>query len=206
MLELWEMQYSKFLEPFREDQSSPTGPIVRTKKFAEEIYSSGLWYATKMWELINGNDLEGMGKTLYGAKAEERSWPGIYRHVFNVSPNLSNIPRLDSLSFNNRMVNHTYLSNMWYHVQPVLNSGNSRGGGFYVVDWAYAHGNLNDLRKDGSNPKVAEPGRQLILFVKQMQEKHQNSKGAGAEDPWSGWEVFRDHPLYTMVEEDTYGV
>jgi hypothetical protein len=209
-LTTWVGELGNFLNPLIEEGlSTPTGtsgPVVWSRKFAEEVYSFRLWIAVKQWELFNGNDMEGMGKTLYGPNGEERTWPGTYRHVFDVSPHLAKIPREDFTSFNGKAINQTYTSNMWYHVQPVLSSGNVHGGGFHVVDWQYAHGNLNDLRKGGLNKDVAEPGRKLLLYVKQMQQKHQNIKGAGAEDPWFGWDILRDHSVGDMVFWDSEGL
>jgi|GEM_PF-747850 len=198
----WKGALVYFVAPFSEDDVSPTGPVNWTKRHADEIYSFRLWHATKQWELINGNNLEGIGKLMDGPNAEDRSWPGAFRHVFDVSPHLAKIPRVDATSFNGKKINQIYLSNVWYHVQPVLNSGNTRGGGFGVVDWAYAHGNLNDLKKESTDKKATEPGRKLILMAKQMQQKHQNARGAGAEDPWYGWELLRDHDLLSLLDDD----
>lgn len=198
----WKNELVSFVTPFSEDEASPTGPIKWTKRHADEIYSFRQWHATKLWELVNGNDIEGIGKLMDGEHAEERSWPGTFRHVFDVSPHLAKVPRVDSTSFNGKKINQIYLSNIWYHVQPVLNSGNTRGGGFGVVDWQYAHGNLNDLKKESKDQKITEPGRRLILICKQMQQKHQNARGAGAEDPWYGWELFRDHELLSLADDD----
>lgn len=194
---------TEFLRPLNEDLFAPS-PVVWSKKYADEIYSLRLWAATKQWELINGNDLEGMGKTLYGSKAEERSWPGLFRHVYDVSPHLAKIPREDFTSHNLKKINQIYHSNIWYHVQPVLSSGNNKGGGHSVVDWEYSHGNLNDLRKGSSNISMGEPGRMIINFVKQMQQKH--ASGIGPEDAWSGWDLLRDHNVFTMVFWDSKNV
>lgn len=206
----WVGELGYFLNPLIEEgletDNGISGPVTWTRRFAEEVYSFRLWIAVKEWELFNGNDVEGMGKTLYGPKGEERTWPGIYRHVFDVSPHLAKIPREDFTSFNGKKINQTYTSNMWYHVQPVISSGNVHGGGFHVVDWQYAHGNLNDLRKGGLNTDVAEPGRKLLLYFKQMQQKHQNYQGFGAENPWFGWEILRDHSVGDVVFWDSEGL
>ncbi|HEX8545591.1 MAG TPA: hypothetical protein VF691_01440, partial [Cytophagaceae bacterium] len=145
MLGNWENQrFLEFFGPYKpQDINSP----IWTRRHAQEIYSGGLWLATKQWELIQGNDLEGMGKKLNGNKAEERTWPGTYRHVFELSPSLEKHPPVDSVAVNNNVINFEYLNNVWYHMQPVLNSGNLQAGGFGVVDWDYAHGNLDGLRR-----------------------------------------------------------
>jgi hypothetical protein len=206
----WNNESYKFINPLIEEglatPNGVSGPVNWTRRYAEEVYSFKLWMALKQWELFNGNDLEGMGKILYGSKGEERTWPGIYRHVFDVSPHLAKIPREDYTSFNNKKINQIYTSNVWYHVQPVLSSGNTYGGGFSVVDWQYAHGNLNDLRKGGINTSIAEPGRKLILYFKQMQQKHQNYRGAGPENPWYGWDILRDHSIGDIVYFDSEGL
>ena len=198
MLGAWEHAfYYNSISDYRWDDQSPNW----TKKRAVEIISAGQWFATKSWEMIQGNDLEGMGKVLYGPKAEERSWPGLYRHVFEISPFLSKIPDQDSISFNGRRVTNAYINNSWYHTQPILSSGNLQAGGFAVVDWQYAHDHLGGLKSNHSNRKNVEPGRKLILFVKQMQQKHQNFEGIGPEEPYVGWELLRDHKLTDMVDD-----
>ncbi len=203
-LNTWKGEETEFLKPLNEDLFAPGGRVTWSKKYADEIYSMRLWTSVKHWELIHGNDLEGMGKTLYGPKAEERSWPGLYRHVYDVSPHLLKVPREDFTSHQGKKINQIYLSNVWYHTQPVLNSGNASAGGFSVVDWEYSHGNLNDLRKGGTNTSIGEPARMVINYVKQMQQKH--ARGIGPEDAWNGWDLFRDHNVYTMIHWDSYNV
>lgn len=186
-------------QKFVDSRNAVTPQITWTMREVEEIISYRHWVGVKMFELLNGNDLEGLGKVMYGPKAEERSWPGLFRNLFELSPFLSGVPWADSLSIAGKNTNNSYLNNSWYHAQTVTALGNGHSGGFHANDWKYSHENLNGFRQFSLNPNIGEPSRQLLMWVKQMQLKHQNVRGAGAEDSWYGWDLFRDHDLTYLL-------
>jgi hypothetical protein len=168
------------------------------REHAIKVYSTALWQTVKFWELMQEFNLEGMGPALYGSKSEARTWPGLLRHVFETSPQRLNIPfGRNDLSHNNKAVNNVYASNVWYHTQMVLTSGNRRGNGFYPVDWGYLYGLVKDLSM-ASNDRVSELSRMLLIVVKAAQ---QADNGHGPDNPFEGWNLMRNHAPSVLIED-----
>jgi hypothetical protein len=155
----------------------------------KNIYGTAQWLLVKNWELAQEFNLETLCPQAYinqgSKKAEERSWCGQWRFVFDTSPHILKFPPANSM-FGNQVA-HYYTANAWYELQLLLNPGSGMHNVHLPTDWQYAYGLLNDLRANSGRP---EPMRNLIYVVKGTQEMD-NGNGAGVTNMLKGW-TFRD--------------
>ncbi|MDX1418486.1 MAG: PA14 domain-containing protein [Rubricoccaceae bacterium] len=126
------------------------------------------WAAVKLWEVHNTYNLEGRAPDVYGDDGEARSWLGVERQVFDLSPHLS---ADEGVSFRYQTTEAGQVeSRMWYHLQAVLNAGNRHSGvGERPVDWNYYP---NGAQSYGDEGAATHPWRVTAAWAKLIQLYH----------------------------------
>lgn len=126
------------------------------------------WAIVKLWEVHNTYGLEGLAPTVYGADGEARSWLGLERQVFDLSPHLS-ADASGAFRYQSELAGRTE-SRMWYHLQAVLNSGNRQASvPIKPVDWNYYPNGTQDYGDEGA---LTHPYRVTASWAKLIQLFH----------------------------------
>lgn len=153
--------------------------------FAAAIHSVGQWSMVKLWEFNHEYGLEGIPTAAFGPKGTYRAW---YTNMaFYTSPFMQGIPKPSPGIGNGLDVTFTYFAFIWYHVQLVLNDGNSQGSAAWPIDWPYATGYLiNDLTWDADNsvPRMGTGGLYSLWAPKATQTV---TNGAGTPSTMVGF-------------------
>ncbi len=137
-----------------------------TAEQSRNVYSTGLWHLVKFWEMLQQNQLEGLGKSYFTASgADARAWPT--NQAFLTSPNMLHIPAGSPGVGNGQKVTSYYTSYVWYHLQLVLNNGNGRQEGGSPIDWPYVYGFLKNL--DHGSSQVPNGMLQMTWLKKALQ-------------------------------------
>ncbi|MGI4862013.1 MAG: hypothetical protein ACRYHA_34805 [Janthinobacterium lividum] len=151
----------------------------------ENIYGTVQWQLVKSWELAQDFNLETncpVAWTEQGApstKLEARSWCGMWRFVFNVSPHALAFPPANSMF--GSAIGHYSKANQWYQLQLILNPGNGVHNAHLPMDWQYVYGVIDDL---SALTGRYEPARNLLFMVKGAQEA---DNGVGVANVNKGW-------------------
>ncbi len=173
-----------------------------TKEHRIKIYSLMLFQAVKLFELIHVSNSEGLGPQLYGTWGEARTWPGIYRHIYEHSPHFLKLDMNDPNNIYGDKYTQMHMNNTWYFLQFVLNSGNGRSSGFHPVDWRYSH-NFAWYYTDFSywlDKPYSNRTYSVAMFIKAMQDS--DKRGIGPDQPFPGWDLLRDVPIDKLVSFD----
>jgi Domain of unknown function (DUF4082) len=165
-----------------------------TPEFAQKVYGTALWGLVKTWELEHEFGLEGYASNWYGANAESRIWP--VNSFFLASPFQLKIPGGPSGIGGNDLSNE-YFSNVWYHVQVVINDSYS---GNWVernpVDPPYWMGKGKTLVQAGGAPD----GVRLMLSQQKFYYGRART-GIGPDQPQKGWHLDHEIPSW-LVDRD----
>ncbi len=178
-LDSWDVERRQFIAT-----KNNIDPSAWTPEWAEKIYSTGLWQMVKEWELLQEFALEDYGQDIFGPTGETRTWPnGI---PFVISPFMMGI-RVESGAGPLSLFTLTsdYLSNAWYQIQAIVNSGNRQPAASYPVDWGYLYSFVMNLNQSSTAPGAL---RLTSLMVKAMQNA---DNGIGPDDYLNGWN-FKD--------------
>jgi len=191
-LKLWVVDWQEFTRPRSEG-------VSWTAERRRAVYSTTLWKLVKLWELMQENRLEGLGRSVFDhSLAEDRAWFSAF--PFFVSPNMQHLPAGPGLANGEDEV-RTYLSFIWYHVQLILNNSNGEQYGTSPVDWPYVYGFIKDLSNDGRRQQA---GLQTLWLIKALQI---SNHGRGPERGVNGWmpqvnDISRPlHPSWRYIWE-----
>jgi len=156
---------------------------AQTVEQQQKVYSTYQWQLVKAWELAQDFNLETNcpvnWKNAGGRKVEARTWCGMWRFAFDVSPHALNFPPSNSM-FGSQVKYYTK-ANQWYYMQLLLNPGNGGHNVHLPMDWQYAYGVMNVL---GYYSGRQEPARNLVFVVKGAQEM---DNGVGVTNVNQGW-------------------
>ena len=165
-----------------------------TPEFTQTVYGTALWNLVKNWELEHEFGLEGYSSNWYGPNAESRIWP--VNTFFMSSPFMLAIPGNFGVGGNN--LSNEYFSNVWYHVQLVVNNSSNGSGewsGNNPVDPLYWIGKGKDLVKAGGAPDAVR------LLISQQKFYYGRAKtGIGPDDPLNGWDLRNVIPSWLIDE------
>jgi hypothetical protein len=165
-----------------------------TPEFAQKVYGTALWGLVKTWELEHEFDLEGYASNWYGPGAESRLWP--VNSFFLSSPFMLKIPGNEAAIGGNNLSNE-YFSNVWYHVQVVVNdsySGNWVGNN--PVDPPYWFGKGKDMSLSGGAPDAVR------MMISQQKFYHGRARtGIGPDKPQQGWHFRQEMPTWLVGYE-----
>ena len=157
-----------------------------------KAYATELWQLVKTWEMTQEFGLEALGRELFGANGEPRTW-------FNTipaatAPSAANIPDGPSGMGGSALTNE-YFNACWYELQVLLNSGNHRHRDTQPLDWIYVIGGFQDLYQQSQRP---EPARLLVAVIKAMQS---TDPRIGPQDLAQGWRPNQNVDPTVMVNE-----
>jgi hypothetical protein len=166
----WDTNEAAFLQPLAANEA------MANTRFQLNYYSSELWGVTKLWEIEQQFELEGMEQTFFGPTAPSRGWLG--NAVFSTSPIHSSLPIPSAALGNGQAVTEAYFSYNWYHLQLILNedSGSPLSD---TIDWPYAMAFVtNNLTWNAyvppTGPRVGVAGLLLEWLIKALQDDQLN--------------------------------
>jgi hypothetical protein len=151
---------------------------VWSTELADKVYSTQLWQVTKTWEMMQEFQLEGNGGGVLGEGAASRTWCNTI--PAETAPAAVHIPN-DPLGVGRSALTNEYLSDSWYELQIILNSGNHRHRDRDPIDWIYLIGHFHDLYIQSHQP---EPVRLLVAVTKAFQS---TDPRLGPDDFSQGW-------------------
>jgi hypothetical protein len=165
-----------------------------TPEIAQKVYGTALWGLVKTWELEHEFGLEGYASNWYGANSESRIWP--VNSFFLASPFILKIPSSPS-GIGGNSLNNEYFSNVWYHVQVVINDSYSgHWEGTNPVDPPYWFGKGKDLSQAGGAPDGVR------LMISQQKFYHGRARtGIGPENVLQGWSQGQELPSWLIGED-----
>lgn len=140
-------------------------PSDESKAFA--IYSLVQWRAVKAFTILLEKNLLNLGKLDNPNGEETNIWPGAM--FFYTSPFMAGLrgTNLGALSIDSPFA--TYLSNQWYYLQMIVNSGNKHRYGNSPVDWMYT---LTQLAKMSAAYNIPQSMRLVLVMVEAMQQSN----------------------------------
>ncbi|HEY9014439.1 MAG TPA: hypothetical protein VIM84_05210, partial [Gemmatimonadales bacterium] len=194
LVNAWSLARYNFLVPRTEGALKPS---PWTTEHSMSVYSTAQWQLVKLWDLMQTYDLEGLPRSLLGPQAEVRGWFG-NGIAFQTSPNMLKIPE-STLGIKGNALGTLYLSNAWYHVQAILNSGHRKAASTGAMDWGYTFGKIKDALWKGQR----HGSRLLALIYKACQERTNGKPPSVMVD---GWEPSRDACIKLMVQSDYSGI
>ena len=147
-------------------------------ELTNKVYSAQLWQLVKTWEMMQEFGLEGRGRDLFGVTADSRTWCNIIPG--EAAPAAAHIPNGPAGVGGGALTNE-YLTEAWYELQIVLNSGNHQHRDRGPVDWVYLIGGFLDLHAQTHRP---EPARLLVAVIKALQSTDPH---LGPDDLKQGW-------------------
>jgi len=183
-MKFWVNDDSIFLGPLTKPQSDPSWNDIN---YVRKIYSTRLWEGVKWWEINQEYGLEGMAPSVFGAQSASRAW--FTNAVFFVSPNMCGIPSPSVGLGNGLAITHDYFSQMWYHLQLVLNDGNGTFAGTTPVDFPYVYGFVEAI---GHGPQPSGHGALMMEWMlKGLQASQFNP---GPDQGSMGWQYWVNDP------------
>jgi len=176
MIWTWPIRDYNFLTPLTPASSSTSW---NSATFVEQIYSVRLWSMVKLWEINQEFGLEGMAQTVFGPKADARSWYN--QEPFYASPNMIHIPGATPGIGNGSPQVYVYHAFIWYQLQLILNWGNGYFTGNTPIDFPYSYNFLLALNSGTGDPNnTAEGGLMMLWAVKGLQDSVSTGKGPDA--------------------------
>jgi hypothetical protein len=168
----WSQARSAFLEHFVKRKT------VWSAELSNKVYSTQLWQLMKTWEITQEFGLEGLGRDLFGAGAESRTWCNTI--PADTAPSAAHIPN-GPAGIGGSALTNEYLSGAWYELQIVLNSGSHQHRDRTPIDWVYLIGQFRDLYRQSHKP---EPVRLLVAVTKALQSTDPH---LGPDNYSQGW-------------------
>jgi hypothetical protein len=163
---------------FTVSKTDPPAEKSWSPEYSDKIYSIRLWQLVKTWEMFQEFQLEGEGKAVFGTRwGETRTWPVDF--AFKTGPFQMRLPANENGVGGSGLVTNT-LSNMWYHLQLVLNASHRQQVQAVPIDWPYNSGKMMDLfygKTAGTKPTSSraagsrrpEIARWLVWAIKGLQ-------------------------------------
>jgi hypothetical protein len=168
----WSQARRAFLKRFVE------GKTAWSPALTDKVYSTQLWQLVKTWEMTQEFALEGRGRDLFGAAAQDRSW-------FNTIPAETAPPETripdGPAGVGGSALTNEYFSASWYELQLIVNTGNHQHRDRGPVDWVYMVGRYRDLYGQTHQP---EPARLLVAVIKSLQS---SDPRLGPDNLTQGW-------------------
>jgi hypothetical protein len=168
----WSQARRSFLKPFVK------GKTAWSPALTDKVYSTQLWQLVKTWEMTQEFGLEGRGRDLFGAGAQDRLW-------FNTIPAETAPPETripdGPAGVGGSALTNEYFSASWYELQLIVNSGNHQHRDRAPVDWVYMVGRYRDLYGQTHQP---EPARLLVAVIKSLQS---TDPRLGPDNLTQGW-------------------
>jgi hypothetical protein len=178
---IWLLRDQDFLWP---RTKSGDDPAWKDPAYVQRVYSMRLWSMVKNWEINQEFGLEGLARTAFGPRADERSW---YSPLpFFVSPNMMHIPS-DSPGLGSVL----YLAYIWYHTQLILNPGNNGDTKLAMpADLPYTYDFIQSL----SYYFTARPRTGALMFLWLIKALQASENMPGPEFGSSGWAFNNNDP------------
>ncbi len=172
-----------------------------SQEVVDRVYSSAVWSAVKVFELMHEYDLIRIPRLLWGYNARDRQW-FVNRHIFDVSPHRQRILAGDNIApaigdGNGRTMN-LYLSMAWYELQRQLNTSarSAVSSGFGTIDWEYVDG----VMKEHSNQTNDEPD----AFWRLNWMRSAMEQGDAGYTPYGGQHNYKAHHATNFQDHSTY--
>ena len=141
------------------------------------------WSMVKYWEMMQEYQLEDELPRVFPGKGEVLGWPlGSATSGHLMAPHLlasNEVNYWIEGIYEQPPVQGVYASNIWYHLQILLNAGNRQQTGLVDVrpdDWEYYYAHVNNLSQilpeymgDKFNPNYLEPLRYIATITKGLQ-------------------------------------
>ncbi|MGL4610022.1 MAG: hypothetical protein ACRCYY_10100, partial [Trueperaceae bacterium] len=154
------------------------------KTCEDALNSLNPWLAVKNWEMFQTYGLEDDTATLY-PYGEKRGWFGNERNVFEVAAH-----RSADNSQNFRYQSHdlgSYHSNVWYHVQMILNAGNRDPYTWFPQDWFYTPMFIAINSRDNNQPLALLNTAMHIKMYQNLDMTGTDGKGVDRGADYDGW-------------------
>ena len=152
---------------FREGDGTPDVSWT-TEDHADANLSLMQWQAVKKWEFMQKHDLESntVATTVYPGTEEEFTWIGQDRVIFDMAPHISGVGGQGN-SYDS-FEEAKYRSAAWYHLQQVMNSGNTDPLSLKPNDYKYTFGHTADISGNNGGPVGALLSAEYLKALETM--------------------------------------
>ncbi len=172
-----------------------SNPAVWTPSQVDAIYSMAQWGMVKNWELNNQFQLEGLAQNIFGPQADIRAWYS--SQSTDTSPHSLQMPSSGIAGLRNGTgAVYTYLSNIWYVLQLILNDSNGTQRDHSPIDWGYD----NDFVMNMGELSSPQAGLQTLYMIKGLQISQE--AGTGPQLGEEGWQPLNVNQIGFLTTGD----
>ncbi len=165
-------------------QASLMDQLPAGKTCEDGMQAVNHWLAVKNWELFHTHQMEEATATLY-PYGERRGWFGKERNVFEVASHRS---ANNSHNFAHQSTAlGSYHSNVWYHLQLVLNAGHRDPWTWFPQDWFYTPMFIALNSRDNRQPLAVLNTAMHIKMYQNLDMTGPDGKGVDRGPGYNGW-------------------
>jgi hypothetical protein len=154
------------------------------KTCGDGAHSLSPWLAVKNWEIFQTYALEDKTPTLY-PYGEKRGWFSANRNVFEVASHRS-ADNSQNFRFQSSALG-SYHSNVWYHLQMILNAGNRDPYTWYPQDWFYTPMFISLNSRDNNMPLATLLTAMQVKMYQNLDMTGPDGNGADRGADYNGW-------------------
>jgi hypothetical protein len=154
------------------------------KTCEDALHSLNPWLAVKNWEIFHTYALEDKTPVLH-PYGERRGWFGRVRNVFEVASHRS-ADNSQNFRFQSYALG-SYHSNVWYHLQLILNAGNRDPYTWFPQDWFYTPMFISLNSRDNNMPLATLLTAMQVKMYQNLDMTGPDGNGADRGADYNGW-------------------
>jgi hypothetical protein len=147
-------------------------------------HSLSPWLAVKNWEIFQTYALEDKTPTLF-PYGEQRGWFSANRNVFEVASHRSS-DNSQNFRFQSYALG-SYHSNVWYHLQMILNAGHRDPHTWFPQDWFYTPMFISLNSRDNNMPLATLLTAMQVKMYQNLDMTGPDGNGADRGADYNGW-------------------